>query len=65
MHGAARHMDYHRERHGDLVRAAGRRDLALELSVQRDAERRSFLARAWQRRFGRPEVALATQSVTT
>jgi hypothetical protein len=51
MNGAGRHLDYHRERHADLVREARRSDLAQQFSAARDAERRSFLVRAWERRF--------------
>jgi hypothetical protein len=53
MNGADRHLDYHRQRGADLMREAGRRDLALQFSAARDAERRSFLAHAWQKRFRR------------
>ena len=42
MNGAHRHLDYHRERHADLVRDVQRRDV-FRFSAPCDAERRSFL----------------------
>jgi hypothetical protein len=64
MHGADRHVDYHRERQRDLVRGADRRGLALRFSATRDAERRSFLLSAWERRSLRqPPIATEVPEV--
>ena len=51
MNSADRHLDYDRQRRADLVRQARRSDLASAIGAERDAERRSFLARAWAKRF--------------
>ena len=53
MYSPGRHLDYDIQRRADLIRDAGRRDLALRVAASRDDERRSFLVRAWQQRFGR------------
>ena len=45
MHGPEKHLDYHRERHADLLRLARSGELAERIASSRDEERRSFLAR--------------------
>ncbi len=69
VNSANRHMDYDRERHADFVRAARRSELASAVATARDAERRSFLARAWAKRFGRssapPDAVPETAPIVT
>ena len=59
MNSADRHLGYHRERQADLIREARRRDLAETLAASRADERRSFLRRAWEQRFGQPVTRAA------
>jgi hypothetical protein len=59
MNSADRHLGYHHGRQADLVREARRRDLAETLAASRADERRSFLRRAWEQRFGQPGTRAA------
>jgi hypothetical protein len=50
MDGPEKHLDYHRERHANVLRLARTGELAARIANSRDEERRSFLARLRLRR---------------
>lgn len=58
MHRPDVHLEYHRERHADLLRQARDEELAVVLARSRREERRTLLARLWRdRHVGRPAPA--------
>ena len=62
MYSPETHLMLHRERHADFVREARKSHLAAAVSKSRASERRLYLARLWERRFGaspRPVAGLS------
>lgn len=62
MYSPETHLMLQRERHADFVRQARKSELAAAVSKSRTSERRTYLARLWEKRFAshpRPVAGLS------